>query len=155
MSVSNLSVRRQASDDIAAVRVLRRSISELCLADHGGDRRKIAGWLANKTAAQWRVWVNRVDAIVLVALRDDAVVGVGMMDDRGEILLNYVDPDARFCGVSVALLDALERQAREMGLTGCVLESTLTARRFYAARGYAPLTPDGLQMEKGLAYSQP
>lgn len=30
------------------IRVMRRSISELCTADHGGDKEAIAAWKANK-----------------------------------------------------------------------------------------------------------
>ncbi len=55
-------------------------------------------------------------------------------DER--ITLNYVLPDARFRGVSRALLAALERRAAERGNGACTLTSTATARRFYLANGY-------------------
>ena len=58
------------------------------------------------------------------------------MTDKGEITLNYVSPDARFRGVSKALLAALEARARELGNDVCTLASTETARRFYLAAGY-------------------
>ncbi len=45
-------------------------------------------------------------------------------------------PEARFRGVSRALLAALEARARERGHEGCTLLSTETARRFYLANGY-------------------
>ena len=60
------------------------------------------------------------------------------MTKAGMITLNYVSPDARFQGVSKALLAALERTAAELGLKQCRLESTKTARRFYEAAGYRP-----------------
>jgi GNAT superfamily N-acetyltransferase len=49
-------------------------------------------------------------------------------------------PDARFRGISRALLGALETRAAERGNKRCTLNSTLTARRFYRAAGY---TEDG------------
>ena len=57
--------------------------------------------------------------------------------------LNYVSPDARFQGVSRALLGALEARASERGNTRCFLTSTQTARRFYLSRGYAETGPPG------------
>ena len=58
------------------------------------------------------------------------------MTDGGEILLNYVSPDARFRGASDAVLAAMEARAADRGATRCTLTSTETARRFYRARGY-------------------
>ena len=46
---------------------------------------------------------------------------------------NYVAPDARFRGVSRALLGALEVRAAERGNVRCTLTSTETAHRFYRA----------------------
>ena len=39
-------------DAVAACEVARRSIAELCEADHGGDPEIVARWLANKTAGE-------------------------------------------------------------------------------------------------------
>jgi GNAT superfamily N-acetyltransferase len=61
---------------------------------------------------------------------------VGSVTDAGQINLNYVSPDARFRGVSRALLGALEARAVERGNIRCTLTSTGTARRFYTANGY-------------------
>jgi GNAT superfamily N-acetyltransferase len=124
-------------DAVAACEVVRRSISELCAADHAGDPEIVARWLANKTPENLRAWIARPDASLLVAVDTDAIVAVGMVTDAGEVLLNYVSPDARFRGVSRALLTALEARASERGADVCGLESTETARRFYRSNGYA------------------
>ena len=84
--------------------VLRRSIEELCHADHGGDPAIIAGWISNKTPAMWRTWVDQDAAELYVATEAGLILGVGMMNAKGEIMLNYVSPDARLRGVSKALL---------------------------------------------------
>ena len=94
---------------------------------------------------------------MLVAVKTDAIVAVGMVTDAGEVLLNYVSPDARLSGVSRALLKALED--REHGAILCRLESTETARRFYHSNGYietgAPTRKfgarSGYRMTKSLA----
>lgn len=136
------------ADAQAAIDVLRRSIAELCIADHKGNEQELASWLANKTEAAWITWVARADATVLVAEKADEIVGIGMMDQRGEILLNYVRPDSRFGGVSKALIEALENEARTEGIQRCFLESTATAKVFYEHRGYRPMTEHSLSLEK-------
>ena len=138
-----------AADAEAGSAVLRRSIVELCHADHGGSERAIAAWTANKTPEAWLAWLDRPDCSLLVA-EDGCLLGVAMADGDGRILLNYVSPDARFAGVSTALLDALEAWARAAGLAECVLDSTRTAERFYRARGYEPVGADDLTMRKRL-----
>ena len=125
-----------ACDAKEACEVLRRSIKELCAADHGNDPAILARWLANKTRDNVAVWIARPDASVLVAAESGAIVAVGMVTDAGEILVNYVSPEARFRGVSRALLAALESRAAERGAPECRVESTETAHRFYRARGY-------------------
>jgi putative acetyltransferase len=39
-----------------AIEIIRRSIEELCIPDHGGDQDILPLWLANKTAAGFRAW---------------------------------------------------------------------------------------------------
>jgi GNAT superfamily N-acetyltransferase len=126
----------KTEDARAATHVLRRSISELCAADHGNDPAILAQWLSNKTPDIVASWMSAPNNSVLVAVEDDTILAVGAVSDAGQITLNYVSPDARFRGVSRALLLALEVRARERGSVRCTLNSTETARRFYLANGY-------------------
>jgi GNAT superfamily N-acetyltransferase len=148
----------KAEDAGAATQVLRRSISHLCAADHGNDPVILAQWLSNKTPEYVISWMTAPNNSVLVAVEDEAILGVGAVTDTGHITLNYVSPDARFRGVSRALLRALEARARERGSIRCTLNSTETARRFYLASGYvidgSPVRRhgvDGYPMSKPLA----
>lgn len=143
---------RQASDADAdeAVSTLRRSITELCVADHQNDPTEMEGWLSNKTVETWRQWIARADAIVLVAERDGKIMGVGMATLNGDVLLNYVHPDARFDGVSKALLSGLEGSLRSRGIRRCQLESTVTARSFYESCGFRSRANGGLLLSKTL-----
>ncbi len=54
----------------------------------------------------------------------------------GKITLNYVLPEARFRGVSKAVLSALEAYLRAEGHVRSTLSSTRTAHRFYREAGY-------------------
>jgi hypothetical protein len=123
-------------DAFAACEVMRRSISELCSADHHNDPVILAPWLANKTPEVVASWIVQPGNSVLVAIESDTILAVGSVTDAGEITLNYVSPDARFRGESRALLMALETRTQEGGNQRCTLLSTETAHRFYRAARY-------------------
>jgi GNAT superfamily N-acetyltransferase len=129
----------RATDAEAASEVLRRSIRELCADDHRGDAATLAAWLFNKTPDNLRRWI--ASAHVVVADGGGALCGVAAIQPTGEISLNYVAPEARFRGISKALVAALEAWAVERGLARCTLRSTATARRFYASAGYRDTGP--------------
>jgi SAM-dependent methyltransferase len=88
-------------DAPAACEVIRRSISELCGADHQNDPE----WLATKTAEIVGSWIIKPGNSVLVAVEDGSIFAEGSA-------LNYISPDSRFRGVSRAMLTALEARAR-------------------------------------------
>jgi GNAT superfamily N-acetyltransferase len=137
-----MEIRDAAPEDApAACEVLRRSIAELCVADHGGDAAILARWLANKTPANVARWIARPGNSVLLAVEGAAVLAVGAVTDAGEITLNYVSPDARFRGASRALLVAMEQRAAERGNARCTLKSTETAHRLYREAGDADDEP--------------
>jgi GNAT superfamily N-acetyltransferase len=122
-------------DDASAVcTVLRRSITALCVADHRNDPRILDAWLANKTPEMIGNWVANHPDRLLVAVDDaDTILGVGCVDGSGEILLNYVSPNARFRGVSKAIIAALKTVARDDGHTVC-----LSIRWFLAVFEWSP-----------------
>jgi GNAT superfamily N-acetyltransferase len=128
-------------DADAACETIRRSIGELCTADHGNDPEILTRWLGNKRPDIFQSWIANPDASLLVAVEDGHVLAVGGVTNAGEITLNYVSPDARFRGVSRAMLRALEARTAERGNTHCRLHSTETARRFYLANGYTEVGP--------------
>ena len=99
-------------DAVEACHVVRRSIAELCLVDYQDDPAVLQKWLANKTPANLRSWISGPDNHVFVATDGEAILGVASVTTGGEITLNYVSPDARFQGVSKALLKHLEASLR-------------------------------------------
>lgn len=130
--------RALTSDAAAACEVVRRSIIELCAEDHRDDPRIVEWWLANKTAANFEAWIASERDVALVAERAGQIVGFGLLEPSGLIALLYVSPDARFCGVSKALLAALEDEALAAGVREMRLDSSNTALRFYRSAGYSP-----------------
>ncbi len=137
------------ADAAAACETVRRSIIELCVADHADDPTVLAAWLANKTPADVRAWIANPDSIILVVTEGNIVLGVGAVTRWGEILLNYVSPDARFKGISKALLRELEAKTAALGNGVSTLTSTLTARAFNVSSGYRTEDTIGVQNRTG------
>ena len=124
-------------DEGPASDLVRRSITELCATEYRGDAQVLAGWLANKTPEAFHRWIGSADRSVCVAVRDDGpLAAVGMVAWRGEILLNYVAPEARFLGASKALMAHMEGHLWARGVQRATLLSSQGARRFYCSLGY-------------------
>jgi GNAT superfamily N-acetyltransferase len=137
-----MKIREAVPQDAAtACAVIKRSIVELCAADHRNDPAILGRWLDNKTPGQVASWIAKPGNSVLVAVEGDEILAVGAVTDQGEITLNYVSPEARFRGVSRAMLARLEARAIERGNGRCTLLSTETALRFYRAAGYVQEGP--------------
>lgn len=137
-------------DSEVATNVVRRSITELCRADHHDDWATLDMWLSNKTPTNIGLWIETQH--VVVAIDDGNILGVAAMSKTGDARLNYVVPEARLKGVSKAMMANLEAKAIDLGLERMVLDSTTTARAFYLAAGYVSSGPS--QPAFGLLISQ-
>jgi predicted acetyltransferase/GNAT superfamily N-acetyltransferase len=129
--------RAMPSDASGACDVVRRSILQLCVADHGGDAATIAAWLANKTAENFASWIGSAGHIACVAEVARSIAGFALLNTNGTIALLYVAPEMRFQGVSKALLRELEARALALGISDIDLDSSATALPFYEACGYS------------------
>lgn len=133
----SISIRRATPADVPAMsRVLIASITELCAADHRNEQKTLAAWTANKSEAGVAKMLANPDLRMFVAELDEVIAAVGAIDTTGKIGLNYVAPNARFRGVSKALLEKLEGELVALGFTEGHLEATETARRFYIGAGW-------------------
>ena len=136
----------ERSDAAEMAAVLRRSIAELCIADHNNDPERLESWLRNKTEETALSWIDGPGEVLVAVSQgsDRQLLGVGMALPAGEVVLNYVDPAARHQGVSKALMRSLESYFTKIGVTHVRLRSTLTAERFYRSIGYiqSDIPPD-------------
>lgn len=132
-------IRAATAEDAAEIcMVLRRSITELCAADHQNDPQILSQWLANKTEDNLRVWIAREGQIYFVAEIDGRIAGVATVLATDGVLLNYVSPDYQYRGVSKALMAISEGWLKEQGQVVSRLTSTATAKQFYEKLGYLP-----------------
>lgn len=120
----------------AAIDLVRRSITQLCVEDHQNDPATLQGWLANKSAKNMRAWIETPGCFAFAAEREGQLAGIGVYTGAGDLLLLYVDPNARFSGVSSALLKHMEDSARALRLPSLHVSASRAARRFFLERGY-------------------
>ena len=133
----NAVIRAATQADAApACHILCRSISECCAKDHRNDHAVLAAWLGNKTPENVASWFACEAHHSIVACKGDEIVGVAILTRQGRIVLFYISPEVRSTGTGKALLDALEAQAKEWGLRGLQVASTLSARDFYLRNGF-------------------
>ena len=88
--------------------------------------------------------VGAGDGAFVIAYLDDVAVGCGAVRRldavTAELKRMYVDPSVRGRGIGRALVEALEREARLLGVTRVVLETgtrLAPAIKLYQAMGYA------------------
>ena len=75
---------------------------------------------------------------MVVALLSERVVGTAGLD--GDVVRTvFVAPDVQGSGVGRTLMHELERRARSKGIKKLSVPSSITAERFYAKLGYAPI----------------
>jgi GNAT superfamily N-acetyltransferase len=143
VSGAPVTVRRaEVTDAEAAVEVVRRSITELCTADHHDHAETLAKWLSNKTVPNFVSWFSdHDDNFCVIAEANGRLSGVGLLHRDGEVRLFYLVPGAQRRGTGKAIHAALEEQARAWGIPELKLESTALARAFYERLGYRSTGP--------------
>jgi len=142
----------QPQDEAVVLDVLRRSITELCVADHGNDPQVLGAWLANKTPENFTRWLTHPDFYALVAASVDRLCGVGLLHRSGTISLCYLLPGTQRQGIGTALYFALEEQAWTWGLRTLKLESSVAARAFYDRCGFRRVGITGAEIAASPPY---
>lgn len=144
--------RAEVADAAGACETVRQSITMLCSQDHRGDETTIAAWLSNKTVPNVMSWIASPRNVAVVAEAQVGIVGFGLLCQPDTLALLYVSPNARFHGVSKGLMCALELEAARLGMREVRLESTATARQFYADRGFTAMGEPRLAFGSVLGY---
>jgi putative acetyltransferase len=111
----------------------------------------IEGWVVPVTDDSVRdLMLNADHEIRLVAELDGEPVGIGaLILERSELRACYVSPHATRKGCGSALVQEIERLARENGLTRLELAGSINAEPFYAAHGYQVRERGEVVLRKG------
>ena len=74
----------------AACQVPRRSILELCVADHGNDPTILMRWLGDKTPENVAAWIVRPDHSLLAAVERGTIPAVGSVRPSALAVLRLI-----------------------------------------------------------------
>jgi len=137
IEIRGIDIRQARPDDAtAACRLLRQSIEQGCVADHGQRQDVLQAWLGNKTIQNVSTWFSSPSNYAVVAERDGALVGMALLTPAGKLALCYVQPDLLREGIGRALLAAVESQARAWSISKLHMHSPASASAFFERQGY-------------------
>ena len=131
-----LSVRPYRPDDVdAVIAIFLHAIRGVAARDY--DPAQIDAW-AQADRDQWAA--RRLDRPTWLAFVGQEPAGFTDLEADGHLDMMYVHPAHGGVGVATALLRTVEAAAREGGLKRVFTEASITARPFFASRGFKAVT---------------
>jgi putative acetyltransferase len=126
-------IRRAHEGDVGDVRRIHGdAIREVCARDYSPD--VIAAWIAGRSDDRYSRQITEDSFWVAIEQICVAFGSVRLATAKLESL--FVDPQALGRGHAATLLSHLEGVARQAGIEVLHVDSSLTARHFYARHGY-------------------
>lgn len=126
----------EAQDARAIVRTHRRSIQKLGRAYY--DDETIEAW--RETCSEERTRSNTIEnhhEKTFVAEEEGEVIGFGVLNlENCEVGAVYIDPEMARGGAGTKLLEQLEQEAIQEGLTRLSVVASMNAVDFYQGNGY-------------------
>lgn len=132
-------IRESRIEDIPEIiRVIHDSVRS-CIQDHQRNESEIQIWLEKTNQSNLLLWLLYNDSWVYI--ENHQVVGFILVNDQGEILLNYICPHMQQQGIGKALLMNMIERMRAKKVTQITLDSTYTALPFYKKYGFQSIHP--------------
>ena len=120
-----------APDLDAVIEIFQRAIREVACKDY--DAAQIAAWSLVERA-EWAP--HRLSRPAWIAEIGGSPAGFTDLEPDGHLDMMFVHPDFQGRGVASALLERVEHAARSLGLAELFTEASITARPFFARRGF-------------------
>ncbi|AUG08403.1 GNAT family N-acetyltransferase [Pseudomonas sp. S09G 359] len=128
-----LEIKRATPDDAhAAFEIRREAIRGQCIGAYTAEQMQL--WTRGKAEDGYSALMEKPFYLGWV---NGEPVATGMLDlDNNEVGALFVRPGFTGRGYGKAMLDHLEKVARELAIDAVVLDATLNAASFYRACGY-------------------
>lgn len=123
--------------------IFRASVSELTSAEYDAGQQD--AW-ASAVEDEEEFASRLAAALTLVATFDGEPVGFISLVDNEVVDLFYVHPDAAGQGAGAMLYDALEKLAANRGAKLLKVDTSDTAREFFAKRGFVAVSRNSVSM---------
>jgi len=130
-----LAIRAYRPTDLDAVlAIFLGAVRNVASRDY--DPAQIDAW-AQVDRAGWAA--RRLSRPTWVAMIDQTAVGFTDLEPDGHLDMMFVHPAHQGAGIATALLATAEAAARAQGLSRIFTEASVTARPFFARRGFSVL----------------
>ncbi|NUN68562.1 MAG: GNAT family N-acetyltransferase [Bacteroidetes bacterium] len=135
------------NDAPVLITLFTETVRRINISDYTPEQ--IAVWAPkDEDAASWRE--RFVRCMTLVAEDERGIAGFGQLEVNGHIDCFYVAHDRIGSGVGSMLLRAIEQRAHELGIGMLHTEASITARPFFARRGFRTVQEQSVA-RKGIA----
>lgn len=143
--METLQLRRALPEDCAAIRDLfRTTIQTINVRDY--DAAQIAVWSAGADAETR--WLDRIARqYFLLAERAGELAGFASLEPDGYLDFLYVHHGMQGQGIARTLVQAIEAEARRLGLRELRSDVSITARPFFERHGFAVLTEQRVERQ--------
>jgi putative acetyltransferase len=120
----------------AVIDLFTRAVREVAIHDYSAGQ--VRAWAPDEPdRAAWAA--RRASRPTFIAEIEGAVAGFSDLEPHGHVDMMFVHPHWQGRGVASALLTHVETRARAAGLCRLTTEASLTARPFFARRGFVVL----------------
>lgn len=137
MVTDQIILRTASLNDLPQMKQLyRETIMEVCGNDY--DMEQCVVWASSsEKTARWNDLIN--DQYVLLAVKNEVVVGFGSLLKGNYLDFMYVHKDYQRQGIADTLLTALEAEAIRQKAEAITSDISKTARPFFEKKGYIVL----------------
>ncbi len=134
-----LTIRPFHLDDAPALlRLFRDTIRRVNCRDYAPEQ--VEAWASDEIDEA--AWASRfLGRFVVVAEADGQIAGFAELEPNGHLDRVFVSADHQGQGIGHALLDAIEAEARRVGLQQLDADVSLTALPFFERRGFTTRSP--------------
>ena len=123
----------EAGDAPEIVRLFYQTVRSVNRADYSEEQ--VEAWAPGvPDEDEWHA--RMIGRRTLVAEEDGEVIGFAELEDDGHLDMLYLREDAVGRGVGRRLYEAVEQEARALGLSRVFAEVSITARPFFERRGF-------------------
>lgn len=130
---NDIKLRRATQQDREALCETERT-AILTLGRSHYTEAEVDAWASGLSPERYEAAI--ADDYVVVAERDARVIGFGQLELDGEVAALYVRPELAWHGVGLALLEALQAEARRARLPMVYCKASLCAEAFYRRAGF-------------------
>ncbi|MEA5549443.1 GNAT family N-acetyltransferase [Anabaena cylindrica UHCC 0172] len=123
----------QIEDTPEIINLFADTIHNINIRDY--SKKQVEAWASVKLDIE--MWVNRLsNSFTYVAEENNQIIGFSNLEKNGHIDCFYCHHAFQRRGVGTKILDAIELQAKFLGITKLFTEASITAKPFFISKNF-------------------